>query len=216
MKATAIALMFMLIATAAAADILEWKDAQGVSHYTNLQGEVPKEQRESVQVVVDEVARRPANEAAADSPAPAAQPGAAAAEPRLAQVVYDRTGVADAYLQGLERGLALAAGPSAGGGGVQINGPLAVANARAGHGGYGLPDYYTYPLVSTGFDRGRSRYLTLRMLLQDQFELDREGPYVFDERLVPPFGHVPLGVALDPLLPRGLPHGLPPLRVLTR
>jgi hypothetical protein len=51
--------------------------------------------------------------------------------------------------------------------------------------------------------------MTLRMLLQDQFALDRAAPFVFEERLIPPFGHAPLGVDLNPFLPRGLPHCFP-------
>ena len=39
---------------AAAADIIEWQDADGVRHYTNLKGEVPKEEEGSARVVVDE------------------------------------------------------------------------------------------------------------------------------------------------------------------
>jgi hypothetical protein len=76
--------------------------------------------------------------------------------------------------------------------------------------GYGYP-YAEYPLVTTSFDRGRSRHLTLRMLLQDQFQLDRDGPF-FHERM--PIG---VGPGLNPFLPRGLPNRIPPgARVLFR
>jgi hypothetical protein len=61
--------------------------------------------------------------------------------------------------------------------------------------------YPEYPLVTTSFDRGRSRHLTLRMLLQDQFQLDRDGPYVYQRSLPPP-----RGPNLRVVLPRGLPH----------
>lgn len=193
---------------AASADIIEWQDADGVRHYTNLKAEIPLEQAGSTRVVVDEVARQPAGGVAAAVAAPLPPP----AEPRReAQVVYDRPLVSEAYLRGLQRGLeaagVLAAG--GGGGGVQINGPLAIARTTAAEPYYG--DYYPgyYPLVTTSFDRGRSRHLTLRLLLQDQFAIDRAAPFVFEERLVPPFGYAPLGVDLNPFLPRGLPHGFP-------
>jgi hypothetical protein len=193
---------------AAAADIIEWQGADGVRHYTNLKGEVPKEEEGSTRVVVDELVRQPAG--AAD---PAGVSAPQAPEPRReAEVIYDRSQeVSDAYVRGLQRGLD-AAGIVAGGGGggVQINGPLAIAKATSPtpyDDGYYYPGYY--PFVTTSFDRGRSRHMTLRMLLQDQFALDRAGPFVFDERLFPPFGHLPLGVDLNPFLPRGLPHGFP-------
>jgi hypothetical protein len=85
---------------------------------------------------------------------------------------------------------------------VNIHGPLAVASANVDA---GYPDFVPYyPLVTTSFDRGRSRHLTLRMLLQDQFQLDRDGPF-FYERLNP----VGLGPGLHPFLPRGLPNRVP-------
>lgn len=191
----------------AAADIIEWQDADGVRHYTNLKGEIPKEEAGSAHVVVDELVRQPAG--AADPPAAVSAPQAP--EPRReAEVIYDRSqDMSEAYVRGLQRGLE-AAGIVAGGGGVQINGPLAIAKATSAapyDNGFYYPGYY--PFVTTSFDRGRSRHMTLRMLLQDQFALDRAGPFVFDERLFPPFGHPPLGVDLNPFLPRGLPHAFP-------
>ena len=200
----------------ARADIIEWQDADGVRHYTNLKGEVPKEQAGSARVVVDELARQSmANEVEPPKP-PAAPP----AEPRReAEVVYDRSRLSEAYLRGLERGLATAGviAGGGGGGGVQINGPLAIAKGASPtpYSDYYWPGYY--PFVTTSFDRGRSRHLTLRLLLQDQFAIDRAAPFVFDERLVPPFGAPPLSVDLNPFLPRGLPHGFPvDTRVITR
>ena len=197
----------------ATADIIEWQDSDGVRHYTNLKGEVPKEEASTARVVVDELARQSTpSEAAAAPPALPAEPR------REAAVVYDRSEMSEAYLRGLERGLATAGviAGGGGGGGVQINGPLAIAK-----GGSPAP-YYDYyypghlPFVTTSFDRGRSRHLTLRLLLQDQFAIDRAAPFVFEERLVPPFGAPPLSVDLNPFLPRGLPHGFPrDTRVIT-
>ncbi len=208
MKSVVVVAMVFALCGAAAADIIEWRDTDGVRHYTNLKGEVPPEQQGTARVVVDELMRRPEN-----APAAAAPPAPAAPEQRReAQVVYDRSRVADAYLQGLQRGLDTARLIAAGeGGSVQINGPLAVARATTSAPfGYFVPDYY--PFVTTSFDRGRSRHLTLRLLLQEQFAIDRA-----EERLLPPCSHAPLGVALNPFLPRGLPHGFPrQTRVIVR
>ena len=193
---------------AAAADIIEWQDADGVRHYTNLKGEVPKEQEATTRVVVDELVRQSATGAA---PAAVNPPAPDTAEPRReAAVVYDRSQLSEAYLRGLQRGLETAGVVTGGaGGGVQINGPLAIAKATGPEPYYNsyYPGYY--PFVTTSFDRGRSRHLTLRMLLQDQFAVDRDAPFVFEDRFTPPFGHPPLSVDLNPFLPRGLPHGFP-------
>ena len=217
MKRLVMAAIVLCWSGAAGADIIEWQDADGVRHYTNLKGEVPKEQEASTRVVVDELARQPAVTGdVAGEPRPAPQ----SPEPRReAEVVYDRSQLSEAYLRGLQRGLQTASivTGGGGGGGVQINGPLAIANATRPAPYY--DQYYPgyYPLVNTSFDRGRSRHLTLRLLLQDQFAIDRAAPFVFDERLVPPFGHPPLGVDLNPFLPRGLPHGFPQeTRVIVR
>jgi hypothetical protein len=198
MWATIVIVLVMFATGSASADILEWRDASGVSHYTNLKEEVPDEQRGSVQVVVDELVRRPQPLESTASPPP---------EPRhQAQVIYDRSTVSQAYIEGLERGLQWARASGGAGGAVQINGPLAVANAAPPSYAY-LPPYIP-PLLTTSFDRGRSRYLTLRLLLQDQFAIDREGPFI-DARLGQPLGYIPPGVALNPFLPRGLPQFFP-------
>jgi hypothetical protein len=57
--------------------------------------------------------------------------------------------------------------------------------------------------VTTGFDRGRSRHQTIRMLLQDQFAIDRDGPYAYQR-----WDQPGLGPALAPFLSRGLPYGV--------
>jgi hypothetical protein len=204
MKTGIVALLLMLVPALGSADILEWRSADGVRHFTNLKSEVPKDQRDATQIVVDEQTRHPEGTDAAATTAP---PPAVAErqQPRKAEVVYDRSPVSAAYVEGLVRGLELARGAAAGGG-VQINGPLVAGggSSAVAPGDY-LPDYY-YPFVTTSFDRGRSRHLTLRMLLEDQFAIDREGPFVFADPFVP----ARLGPALAPFLPRGLPHGFPP------
>jgi len=205
MRTIAFAAAVVLLSSMAQADIIEWHDASGVRHFTNLIEEVPKENRDAMQVVVDEAVRRPPAEA------PAAVSPPASVEPRReAEVIYDRSRAA-AYMDGWRAGLAASMPTESGGSSVQINGPLVTnAIAPAPYVPY-LPPYYS-PLVTTSFDRGRSRHLTLRMLLQDQFALDREGPFGFVERWPP------ASVALAPFLPRGLPHHHAPAltRVITR
>ncbi|MFI5398190.1 MAG: DUF4124 domain-containing protein [Candidatus Binatia bacterium] len=208
MRICVLSVILLCFASAARADIFEWQDAEGVRHYTNLKTEVPKEHQETAHVVVDELTRRPAAETL---PAVPEQP--AGAQPtqqgREAQVADDRSMAPSAYVEGLERGLELGRTINAGGT-VQITGPLAVASTIGPAPYYAsFRPYSYYPLVTTSFDRGRSRHLTLRMLLEDQFAIDQEGPFVFAERLLPPFGYRPLDVARSPFLARGLPHGFP-------
>jgi hypothetical protein len=184
------------VGAAAHADIYEWRDANGNRHFTNLLINVPAAQQPDARVVVTATAPSEISE-----PSPAPQADAPRTE---AQVVYDYSRQRDPYTQGLEDGIALARSVApADEGDVYIHGPLAVANADpyvAVAAPY--PYYYPeYPLVTTSFDRGRSRHKTLRMLLQDQFQLDRDGPY-FYQRALPP----PAGPNLRVVLPRGLPH----------
>jgi hypothetical protein len=183
MKALAVVTVLVLACGSAAADILQWQDTDGVKHYTNLAQEVPAEYRHTARVVVDETVRGP-------RALPAAEPAPVVSEsgpPRMAQVVYDRSPVEQAYIDGLTHGLALRqASGDRRDAGVRIRGPLAVANATATaptvRRGY-LPWYhYPYPLVTTSFDRGRSRHLTLRMLMQDQLALERDWLYGFETR----------------------------------
>jgi hypothetical protein len=200
-----LALVFLLAAGGARAEIYEWRDQAGSRHFTNNRDAVPPEHREGARVVVVEPA---APAMTVEPPAPAAP----AEEPRReAQVVYDEEGLRRAYAAGLRDGLALAEqAPAGGAAGIQINGPLAVADARAVDRDYGFALPYA-PFVTTSFDRGRSRHLTLRMLLQDQFQLDRDGPFLH-ERL--PTGN---GPSFRVFLPRGLRDRLPPgNRVLFR
>jgi hypothetical protein len=125
---------------------------------------------------------------------------------RLAQVVYDRPEVSEEYVRGFTEGVTYARGDTTVGN-VNIQGPLAVARADASAPYVAVDPYYVdhYPFVTTAFDRGRSRHQTLRMLLQDQFQLDRSWTYLYPVRLLPPR----LGVDLSPLHPRGLPRRFP-------
>lgn len=179
----------------ARADIYEWRDANGNRHFTNALVNVPAAQQPTARVIVTAVAPSETSAPAASAPA---EP------PRTeAQVVYDYSRRRDPYTQGLEDGIALArAVAPQDDGDVYINGPLAIASADPYvSASVPYPYYYPeYPLVTTSFDRGRSRHLTLRMLLQDQFQFDRDGPYVY-QRALPP----PAGPNLRVVLPRGLP-----------
>jgi len=198
----------ILFAGIARADIYEWEDAAGAHHYTNDKRGVPSEYQATARVLMVDWAR-PA--AAVESAAPAAvEPPAPVPAPAVVQVTSDGQPWDEGYLAGLRAAAQISGG--GGGGGVQINGPLAVVSNRtsdvSGAGypyGYGYypPWPWYYPFVTTGFDRGRSRHQTVRMLLQDQFQLDRDGPYAYER-----WNQPGLGPALAPFLSRGLPFGL--------
>lgn len=199
--------MPFFLATGVRAEIYEWRDGSGSRHFTNLLDEVPIEQRTNPTVLVREVNRTEDGEAVVPSESPSME----AERPREALLIYDRSAPTSEYSAGVRDGIALAERHEQP---VQVNihGPLAVANSEAHSSGAGYP-FETYsPFVTTSFDRGRSRHRTLRMLLQDQFQLDRDGPYLY-ERVNP----VGLGPRLQPFLARGLPYRVPPgHRVLFR
>jgi hypothetical protein len=208
--ACVLAVIGLLSPIAASADILEWRDASGARHFTNHRETVPAAHRDRAEVLIVDVPRP-------DPPAEAVRaPLAQAAPPPVSPAEAD-----ERYLAGLRAGMRLGADTAAAGGGggaaeggaaaggsVEINGPLAVTTVHvsdtAGDGAWfpgAYGDWSGYlPLVTTSFDRGRSRHQTLRMLLQDQFQRDRDGPYAYDRWTQPG-----LGPALSPALPRGLP-----------
>lgn len=193
-----------LLAGAARADIYEWRDTSGARHFTNNKQAVPAEYQTSARILVAEWERTvTAEPAVAPSVPPIAQP----ALPATTVVRSDAVPWDEAYAAGMRAALEFGGG-GGGGGGVQINGPLAVASARTSErddypGAFYPPWPWYYPFVTTSFDRGRSRHQTLRMLLQDQFQIDRDGPYAYERRDRPG-----LGPALAPFLPRGLPYGV--------
>ena len=195
----AVMVIGILLAGAARAEIYEWEDGSGARHFTNDKRGVPAAYQDQAHVLVADWSRSATEPAAA---APAAAPPVAAV-----QVVSD-TQWSEGYAAGMR---AAADSSGGGGGGVQINAPLAVVSTRTSEGGYGggypygvyPPWPWYYPFVTTGFDRGRSRHQTLRMLLQDQFQLDRDGPYAYQR-----WDEPGLGPALAPFLQRGLPYGV--------
>jgi hypothetical protein len=193
----AIAAVVVLTGTRAHADIYEWRDASGARHFTNSKQGVPPAYQDSARILLADW----------QSAAPAPAVVAATAPPPAPQVeiVSDARGWDDGYVAGLQAGMNAGGGGGGSGGTVQINGPLAVATSRASESlpayGDGLyPGPWYYPFVTTSFDRGRSRHQTLRMLLQDQFQIDRDGPYAYDR-----WDEPGLGPALAPFLNRGLP-----------
>jgi hypothetical protein len=189
----------LLFTAVARADVYEWRDPSGARHFTNSKQDVPAEYQATARVIVADW-EHPAEPTAAAS-APSASDGP--------QVAADGASWTAGYLAGLRAATEVGGGGGGAGGAVQINGPLAVASARApeGYGGYPTALYppwpWYFPFVTTGFDRGRSRGETLRMLLQDQFQLDREGPYAYER-----WDQPGLGPALAPFLSRGLPYGV--------
>jgi hypothetical protein len=192
-----------LLAGAARADIYEWRDAAGARHFTNDKQGVPAEYQTAATVLVTEWQR---TGTAAPAVAPSAPPIAPPAPPATV-VGSDAVTWGEAYAAGMRAAVELGGG-GGGGGGVQINGPLAVASVRSSErddypGAFYPPWPWYYPFVTTSFDRGRSRHLTLRMLLQDQFQIDRDGPYAYQR-----WDRPGLGPALAPFLPRGLPYGV--------
>lgn len=198
----------------AGADIIEWQDTDGVRHYTNLKAEVPKEQEGSTRVVVDELARQSAG--ASSSPV-VAEPAAEPVTPRHdSEVVDDPSQMIDAYVRGLQQGLDVAGLIAAGdrGGGVQINGPLAVtqvtnpapyASPAPYYDGF-YPGYYPfgyypfgyYGVVGTPFHRGHARHRGLPRQRQFQSITEREAVFLFHQTPVSTFGTSRVGRGLDP------------------
>lgn len=205
MKATVLALIAVCLPTVASADIFQWTDTSGVTHYTNLKAAVPDDAQASLQVVVDETARRSqsAGDAAAPSAAASTDPASLEAQQtsqaQLLEAVYDQSQWMNAYLNGLQHGLEV--GTVAGGNaGIEINAPLVVSGSGAAPYydyaspslyGYGWP--YGYPVVATSFASRRVRRGFHR----------HQDPLALAQRL----GYTPLAITLNPMLLQSLPGG---------
>jgi len=180
----------------ASANILEWTDDAGVTHYTNLKGDLPSEQ--VGQVVVDEQVWVPQPAVPDAKEAPVAQPD----PPRDTEDEMLR-----AYLAGLQTGLARNVSS---GGSVYISGPLAVTSSPpTPYGSYVLPGYDWllpgyYPFLTTSVI-GRHRFP-----VRSRFGTGFRGRFPFSERFTTPAGPPPFGAAGPP--PVGA-AGPPPLRV---
>jgi hypothetical protein len=210
-----------LVGTAARADILEWQDAEGVLHYTNLKDEVPPEQQS--RVVVDERARQ--TQAPAAEEKPQASAGEQAEPRRDTAATDDRAEAARAYVEGLENGLELARSVNTGGS-TYVSGPLVVTISGSTPAGVYPPPWYSgyypflsgyysplggyspfisgyYPLLTTAFG-GHRFHRQQKQLAQ----VERPG-FPFTPAAGPP----PLGLSVGPVL-RGFPTsaaGPPPL-----
>ncbi|MCX8073868.1 MAG: DUF4124 domain-containing protein [Candidatus Binatia bacterium] len=152
MLVAALALVSALWSAVADAEIYAWRDASGVRHFTNVREEIPESYRDRAEVVVG------AAWAASQQQPP---PSCDEETPRQAQVVIvprargDRrrsteSGVVPLVVQG---------------GNVHLEGPLVMALAPPTLSGLRWP---VVPLVTTAFDRGRSRHLTLRQLAEEE------------------------------------------------
>jgi hypothetical protein len=210
-----IAILFCWV-SAAGADIIEWQDADGVFHYTNLKGEIPKDQEGSTRVVVDELVRQPANTGATPAvadPAPEAanpRPEADALEARVQAAAQARTQALDAYVRGLQQGLDAITGTANGGGSeVQINGPLVVTqgtNPAPYADGY-FPGYYPvgyypfayYAVAATPRRRELARPPTFLQRPRVQSVTEREIAFLFHQQPVSAFGTPRCGADLSAL-----------------
>lgn len=214
-----LAVLIAIGSQSASAQIYEWRDANGSRHYTNAAEDIPEAQREAARVVVraEPVKVASANvEGHAESEREQRRRerrerfGRYPREPvREAQIVYDNSfrftrpaPVAEPPVPAVN---------------INIDGPLAVSHVVVPPPPPELvvddpysPLFYQWP-VATSFDRGRSRHRTLRMRLQEQFHLDRNGPYTY---IAGPF---PAGPRFQTPLPRGLRScNLPPRRPVLR
>jgi hypothetical protein len=191
----------VLVSSVARADIYEWRDTSGSRHFTNSKEGVPAEYQSVARVLIADWSH-PASPASAVAENRIAAPPAA-----QAPVVVDGEAWSEGYAAGVRASAELGGGGGSGGS-VQINGPLAVASASVPESvayptAFYPPWPWYYPFVTTSFDHGRSRHQTLRMLLEDQFQLDRDGPYAYQR-----WNQPGLGPAVAPFLSRGLPYGV--------
>jgi len=181
-----LALILASLPTVASADILQWTDTAGVTHYTNLKAEVPA--HEVAQVVVDEQVwvppQAPAEPIAKDAPV---------ADPPPPRDTEDE--VARAYIAGLNSGLADNVST---GGSVYISGPLAVTIAApAPYGSYVLPAYDWLP-------QSYYPYLTTSVIERHRgprggrFGNGFRGRVAFTQGFTGPAGPPPIGAAGRP------------------
>jgi hypothetical protein len=187
----------------ASADIVEWTDNAGVTHYTNLQAEVPSQ--EVAKVVVDEQVWLPKGALPEAKAEPVAPP-----EPETLGETEDA--LFRAYLSGLHHGLMSSVDP---GGSVYINGPLAVTvSVPTPYSSYVLPGYdwlvpSYYSFLGTPVI-GRHRRLVGR-----RFGTGFRGRF---RRFAGPAGPPPIGAAGPPPLGAAGPPpsgaaGWPPPRI---
>lgn len=143
------------LVSAAAAEIYAYTDSSGVTHFTNLREEIPEAERERARVVVGEAWRPSAR------PEPEAEGTVRRGERELPRQERDA---------GLRPPAEVASLPPVQvmGGTAQIQGPLVVGTAESPVVSFVPAFPWVSPgLVSTSFDRGRSRHRTLRLLMEE-------------------------------------------------
>lgn len=161
MKFSTLACGCLFVAGMVKAEVYAWRDHEGVVHFTNVQADIPMAYRDAAQVVVS-AAWAPKEETLA-------APDCAEAAPRKAEtlVVPGRppTREVGATAEVPTREVVVE------GSRVHIEGPLAVTSVPQVA---AWPPWFVGPLVTTSFDRGRSRHLTLRQLAEAQWWLAGE------------------------------------------
>lgn len=192
--ATVLALIFAVLPAVACADIVQWTDTAGVTHYTNVKGDVPS--HEVAQVVVDEQVWLSRSSALPD----AEEQEVTEPEPPR----YSEDEVLQAYLAGVDSASTPAPEVSTGGN-VYISGPLAVAIAPSVPYGRDLLPGYGWLLP------GYAPVLTTSAVWRHGVpKRGRFGPHArvrFPQRFMNPAGPPPLGAPGPP--PFGAP-GPPP------
>ncbi len=142
-----------IVASPVRGQIYAWRDADGVTHFTNLEEEIPASERANAREVVGAAWSRAGLQGEAE-PAPPVRE-----ERGAATVVVPALATRPAPVPPVRvREVA--------GGNVQIQGPLAVAVADAPVFAAAVPAVFP-GFVTTAFDRGRSRHRTLRLLAEE-------------------------------------------------
>lgn len=156
----------VIVAPTANADVLEWRDRDGVRHFTNVAAEIPEEYRDAAKNIISEEQWR------SKSPEPPPQPEVAA--PARKRAAARRAATEDNYRDGFEAGLDYArevspevtvVAPPAPAPQIIIAAPQeAQATSYPAYGAYGWNDGRRR---FSRFDGGQSRHITRRMVEQN-------------------------------------------------
>ncbi len=149
--------VLLLASTMGRADVIEYRDHEGVRHFTNIAAEVPEEYRDVAKNVISEEQWR--------SKAPEPAPPAAVVPPPPPRVV--RAAVPEAvYRDGFDAGLAYGRAAAAPAPRPEVVQPQVIINAPVP---VPVPDYsWSLPPVQfSAFDGGRTRHITRRMIEQN-------------------------------------------------
>lgn len=155
-----------LLASGARAEIWSWQDADGVRRFTNRADSIPDSERDQAKVVLTEP---PVAAAEAPVVAPRKAPERSEKVRRLAEIVYQRSTsqeYAEELLDQMQSNRRRPAALPVGEPEQRPAAPVVVVPPVL------RPRIARFsPLVSSGFDAGRERHVTMRMRLQDQFRL---------------------------------------------